>query len=248
MFEEPRGSFLVSVSQLTRPWNKKTAVRVSKNDEPSSKLMQNSKRGEWITFDVTSSVKHWRNRPAKNFGFQVSIRGVGVSSSSFEMGHKGRREPFLVTFTRKRKQETQRDGDDREVFDTLTVDKSPGNQTGRVLSKRRMARSLQSHTCRRRSLRVSFKDINWKSWIIAPRGYIANYCDGRCPMVLDQHYRPSNHAILQNILHHRVNRKIPCASCVPTKLHSISVLFYNDDKTISLREFDNMVVSTCGCL
>ncbi|RXG52514.1 Bone morphogenetic protein 7 [Armadillidium vulgare] len=34
--------------------------------------------------------------------------------------------------------------------------------------------------CQKRPLHVSFKDLGWQEWVIAPEGYDANFCDGRC--------------------------------------------------------------------
>ena len=92
---------------------------------------------------------------------------------------------------------------------------------------------------------MQFKKLRW-NWIIAPSGYSANYCEGACSSVLHIALEPTNHAILQNILH-RMDNRIPSPSCVPTKLHGISILYRASDRSIALTEYGGMVVSTCGC-
>lgn len=42
--------------------------------------------------------------------------------------------------------------------------------------------------------------------------------------------------------------EVPKACCAPTKLSSISVLFYDDNNNVILKRHRNMVVKTCGCL
>jgi len=39
-----------------------------------------------------------------------------------------------------------------------------------------------------------------KDWIIAPKGYAANYCDGECSFPLNAHMNATNHAIVQTLV------------------------------------------------
>ncbi|KAL4663457.1 hypothetical protein H8957_013954, partial [Semnopithecus entellus] len=36
--------------------------------------------------------------------------------------------------------------------------------------------------CRARRLYVSFREVGWHRWVIAPRGFLANYCQGQCAL------------------------------------------------------------------
>ena len=40
--------------------------------------------------------------------------------------------------------------------------------------------------CRRHTLYVDFSDIGWSNWIVAPNGYHAHFCAGRCPSPLNK--------------------------------------------------------------
>lgn len=42
-----------------------------------------------------------------------------------------------------------------------------------------------------------------KDWIIAPKGYAANYCDGECSFPLNAHMNATNHAIVQTLVSSR---------------------------------------------
>src|SRR4051794_1828000 len=95
------------------------------------------------------------------------------------------------------------------------VSLSGGNQ-GKLLQK---IIDNGRRRCKRRSLYVDFKDLGWhvsgrilkkisnfekilfKSWVIAPNGYQADYCDGFCEFPLDNSVNPTNHAIVQNMVH-----------------------------------------------
>ena len=55
--------------------------------------------------------------------------------------------------------------------------------------------------CNKRMLRVSFRDLNWDDWIIAPDGYDSFYCQGECSFPLNSHLNATNHAIVQTLVH-----------------------------------------------
>lgn len=56
-------------------------------------------------------------------------------------------------------------------------------------------------SCQIQTLYVSFKDLKWQDWIIAPDGYGAFYCAGECNFPLNAHMNASNHAIVQTLVH-----------------------------------------------
>lgn len=101
--------------------------------------------------------------------------------------------------------------------------------------------------CHRVAWFVGFKDLKWSDWIIAPDGYEANYCLGECPFPLHPSLNSTNHAIVQ-MLAHLMDQKVPKPCCAPTKLHPITVLYYDDYSNVVLKEYRNMIVNSCGCL
>lgn len=56
-------------------------------------------------------------------------------------------------------------------------------------------------SCQIQTLYVSFKDLKWQDWIIAPDGYGAFYCSGDCNFPLNAHMNATNHAIVQTLVH-----------------------------------------------
>lgn len=101
--------------------------------------------------------------------------------------------------------------------------------------------------CRRHELYVSFQDLGWQDWIIAPKGYAANYCDGECSFPLNAHMNATNHAIVQTLVHLMNPEYVPKPCCAPTKLNAISVLYFDDNSNVILKKYRNMVVRACGC-
>lgn len=146
----------------------------------------------------------------------------------------------------------------RERLGQTARDRSMRRSTAR---ERRLTRSTMSDQdattpeqnstsgeCARHELYVDFRDIGLSSSIIAPAGYSAYQCKGVCEPPLRQEQRPTNHATIQAIVHKMglvkgVER--PC--CVPTKLLSTSILFYDDNENVVLKMYEDMIADRCGC-
>ncbi|XP_040275729.1 protein DVR-1-like [Bufo bufo] len=106
---------------------------------------------------------------------------------------------------------------------------------------------MPSNICKKRRLYVDFRDVEWHNWVIAPRGYLANYCYGECPYPLTEVLNGSNHAILQTLAHSFEPEDIPLPCCVPTKMSPISMLFFDNNDNVVLKHYENMAVDQCGC-
>lgn len=220
-----------------------------------SRLVKCRRVGEWMTFNVTTAVKYWAKYPSKNFGLWVSIRGHNAPPSDFHVATGGRKDPFLVEFgfdraklrkakevqveakLTKKKRKSSKEVDDNPAVDKKTADKSVHTRS----------RRSTANLCKRHRLFVKFQDLTWDNWIIAPKGFSMYYCRGVCPEVIQKYFDPTNHAIIQNLLHHRYSKSVPAACCVPTKLHSITMLYFEKDGSIVLKEYGEMVASSCGC-
>ncbi|KFQ21320.1 Derriere protein, partial [Mesitornis unicolor] len=104
-----------------------------------------------------------------------------------------------------------------------------------------------SNLCKPRRLYISFSDVGWENWIIAPQGYMANYCLGECPFPLTAELNSTNHAILQTVVHSLDPEGTPQPCCVPVRLSPISILYYDNSDNVVLRHYEDMVVDECGC-
>ena len=102
--------------------------------------------------------------------------------------------------------------------------------------------------CAKHQLYVDFDEIGWSGWIISPKGYNAYHCKGECPFPLGQSQKPTNHATVQSIVHAlKVGKDVSTPCCVPNKLYSISLLYFDDDENVILKQYDDMVAASCGC-
>lgn len=116
--------------------------------------------------------------------------------------------------------------------------------------KRRAAIPVPKGSCRnlchRHQLFISFRDLGWHKWVIAPKGFMANYCHGDCPFSMTTYLNSSNYAFMQALMH-AVDPNVPKAVCIPTKLSPISMLYQDNDDNVVLRHYEDMVVDECGC-
>lgn len=203
-----------------------------------------------ITRDIRRLEKKYQRKMRyryDNTGLQNAIKFLNEKERE-EYGH-----PF---FTRKSdNNETFRKKRSTENIQKLENGKSkrnPSNPTDNEphKGKRETERRFSKHrkSCNRRQMYVDFDEIGWAGWIISPKGYNAYHCKGACPFPLGQSQRPTNHATVQSIVHAlRVGKGVSTPCCVPNKLYSISLLYFDDAENVILKQYDDMVAASCGC-
>ncbi|KAM4795887.1 bone morphogenetic protein 8B-like [Rhinophrynus dorsalis] len=208
----------------------------------------------WLVFDVTAASNHWLQNSKYNLGLRLYVEtDEGQSMDPSLAGILGRRgprakQPFMVTFfrasrnqirsTRAVKQLKKRQ--QKKHNDLPHPNKLPG-----ILDHVHVTDGRQ--VCKRHELYVSFRDLGWLDWVIAPQGYSAFYCEGECSFPLDSCMNATNHAILQSLVHLMKPESVPKACCAPTKLTATSVLYYDSNNNVILKKHRNMVVKSCGC-
>ncbi|NXO21216.1 BMP3 protein, partial [Cisticola juncidis] len=117
-----------------------------------------------------------------------------------------------------------------------------------TLKKARRKHWNQPRFCTRRYLKVDFADIGWSEWIISPKSFDAYYCSGECQFPIPKAMKPSNHATIQSIVRAvGVVPGIPQPCCVPDKMSSLSILFFDENKNVVLKVYPNMTVESCAC-
>ncbi|XP_056868661.1 bone morphogenetic protein 6 isoform X1 [Takifugu flavidus] len=208
----------------------------------------------WLEFDITATSNLWVMSPVHNLGLQVSLEtSSGLSVSSKEAGLVGRsgaleKQPFMVAFFKISnvhiRAPRSTGGKRRQQNRNRSTQPQDGSRSSAPADYNS---SDQKTPCRRHELFVSFRELGWQDWIIAPEGYAANYCEGECSFPLNAHMNATNHAIVQTLVHLMNPENVPKPCCAPTKLHAISVLYFDDNSNVILKKYQNMVVLACGC-
>ncbi|CAH2321612.1 bone morphogenetic 2-like [Pelobates cultripes] len=98
--------------------------------------------------------------------------------------------------------------------------------------------------CKRKPMYVDFEEIGWDAWIISPKGYNAYFCKGTCSFPLGQDMGATNHASVQSIVHIlKLNKDVSKPCCVPNKLTSINLLYFNEEENVVLKQYNDMVAT-----
>lgn len=222
-----------------------------------------SKSG-WMNVNVTHLTKDWMRNPSENRGLVLRVydyKGQIIAPSSVGIAGDeadSDRQMFLVGFFKTNPYYHQTTTT-RTRSRRSTDNNNNNNKNHR--SKQNKAdvfndepdhhhiwyQNKNDRKCQKRSLYVSFKDLNWQDWIIAPEGYAAYYCDGVCSFPLHAHMNATNHAIVQTLAYLMNPAFVPKPCCAPTKLSPLSVLYFDDNSNVILKKYRNMVVRACGC-
>lgn len=185
-----------------------------------------------LHFNLLDVAKR-NNYPRKNLGLflEILVKGGRASGVNFQLED---------TCARLR----------RSLHASLLVVTLNPEQCHPPTRKRRAAipasKASCKNLCHRHQLFINFQDLGWHKWIIAPKGFMANYCHGDCPFSLTTSLNSSNYAFMQALMH-AIDPAVPQAVCIPTKLSPISMLYQDNDDNVILRHYENMVADECGC-
>ena len=236
-------SFVVELFVITIPGTSTTPTNLRK--KLGTRVMQGWETG-WEVFDITSAVDMWIISPLNNYGLEVTVKllrtGYSIPAAPGKFGLVGftgplGQRPFIVSFFK---------GDPTDKG--LVVHASSRKKRSLFNpAKLKFGNTASSTECKKRRLYVDFQELRWQNWIIAPDGYESSYCAGECNYAMYAPRNATNHAIVQTLVNLLNPDSAPSPCCAPTKLKAISVLFYDENKNVVLKKFQDMVVMSCGC-
>lgn len=205
-----------------------------------SKFVFPGRKGEWLSFDVTETVKWWLTQPAKKANFTLQ-EPCSCTDKDIQVQIGG--------FTDARG-DMAGISNDPKFYPFLLLTYSPKERTEEGHSSRRK-RGVDEEYCRTNSgknccvkpLFINFrKDLGWK-WIHEPKGYEASYCLGSCPFIwsMDKQYSKVLSLYNQNNPGASIS---PC--CVPEVLDPLPIIYYVG-RNPKVEKLSNMVVRSCQC-
>lgn len=188
-----------------------------------------------VTLDLTAVAAVWR-KPGRNYGLVLELVPLGADRHQLLSFQPGNAIPAEASL-----------GPPLVRGSLVAVSLDPGQCRSRTRRSAGYLTVTPSTVCKARRLYIDFRDVGWQDWIIAPQGYLANYCHGECPFPLSESLNGTNHAILQTLVHSLDPEGTPQPCCVPVRLSPISMLYYDNNDNVVLRHYQDMVVDECGC-
>ncbi|KAK7077649.1 hypothetical protein SK128_015138 [Halocaridina rubra] len=174
--------------------------------------------GNWVKIRVYKLLQEWLSKPAENLGLVVEAfdshsRQVAVTNPA----ESPSKPPMLEIHTEENSRARTR--------------RNSGN----------FCNSNDTKRCCRYPLTVNFVEMGW-DFIVAPKLYDANFCNGDCPYLYAQKYA---HSALIQKMNSSSARYGPC--CGARKLSPMKMLYYDHDQKIKFDTIQDMVVERCGC-
>lgn len=60
--------------------------------------------------------------------------------------------------------------------------------------------------------------------------------------------KPSNHATIQSIVHAiGMHPNVPAPCCVADAMSSVTLLYFDEDRNVILKNYPSMTVESCAC-
>ncbi|KAL2079650.1 hypothetical protein ACEWY4_025394 [Coilia grayii] len=210
---------------------------------------------QWLERDITRQVSKWKEGPLSLFA-QYRCHQLSGTHDDIEGSHQPPQvylmAPALLLFL---EEDEDRHPMGKGSFSTPTPhgafrhrrSQEPGSIVSDIPNYKRSKNRVAKNQCKLHSYQVSFSDLGWDHWIIAPHKYNPRYCMGDCPRILHYGLNSPNHAIVQTFISELGVADIPPPSCVPYKYKPISVLMMEKNDNIVYKEYEDMIAESCTC-
>ncbi|XP_036286731.1 transforming growth factor beta-3 proprotein-like [Pipistrellus kuhlii] len=214
---------------------------------------------EWLSFDVTDTVREWLSRRESNLGLGISIHcpchTCQPNGDILENIH----EVMEIKFKGVDSEDDYGRGDlgclrkqkDQHNPHLILMMIPPHRLDNPGQGGQRKKRALDTDYCFNnveenccvRPLYIDFhQDLGWK-WIQEPKGYDANFCSGPCPHF---HMADANHSKVLGVYTFLNPEASASPCCVPHDLEPLTILYYIGNNS-KVQSFSNMVVKSCKC-
>ncbi|CAH2315713.1 bone morphogenetic 15 [Pelobates cultripes] len=222
-------------------------VDILSNAGPSLRTKISTRNPRFVETDLTTYLQPLIEDSKKTFKLELQIicRKVKMQPSNL-MTVSQSYIPFLLLYLNHSLQSVAEEKNRSKSSLLLRKTRQAGS-IGTKLPKFSSPNLVSKSRCVLRPFWVSFHQLGWDHWIIAPHRYNPGYCKGDCPRILHSGYNSPNHAIIQNFINQVVDGSVPRPSCVPYSYGPISVLMIEPEGKILYKEYENMMAESCTC-
>ncbi|XP_069763549.1 transforming growth factor beta-3 proprotein-like isoform X1 [Narcine bancroftii] len=208
-----------------------------------NRLLKTKGNDEWVSFDVTKTVKEWVLNKVTAQQLKISVH------CSCEANGSKQRENLQLKFYESQRGDMKIIAQRSQKMPHILIMSTPSTRT--VMHSRRKRElntdycfaSSEEKNCCVRPMYIDFrKHLGWR-WIHEPKGYLANFCMGPCPYIWSTDTQHTMVLGLYNI-HNPGASASPC--CVPQLLEPLTILYYVG-RQAKVEQLSNMVVKSCKC-
>lgn len=216
-----------TISVYAQSWHRDASGEEHKELELLGTLNTTTEHVGWLEMNITGTLGQWIGDTAHNHGLYIAVRSVNRPEHEIRLEELGlvaragvaddddQLQPFVVGFfkgpdiihptkSQQRAAAAAAHHHRRTKRNAVTPQgkrrKAPPAETQRTHPFFEQ-RPADAQSCQIQQLYVSFKDLKWHDWIIAPDGYGAYYCSGECNFPMNSHMNATNHAIVQTLVH-----------------------------------------------
>lgn len=172
----------------------------------------------WVQFRATHIVHHWLRHPETNRG--VVIRAMDEDGNNLVVSPERYEDDDLNPMLEMTTVEDLESRKKRSTYPSICTEED------------------RVESCCRYALRVDFVQFGW-DWVIAPTGYMANYCSGEC------FHRHMDNTPQSYLIQQTPDGRGPC--CTPSKMYPLAMLYFDHAHTVLYTYMQKMIVERCGC-
>lgn len=173
----------------------------------------------WIEFKFSHIVHHWVKHPEANRGIVLQALDEEGNNLAVTPG-SGYNEEFVP------------------VLEMSTMDYRDEHSIRKRSVNMICTGEERRESCCRYPLRVDFVQFGW-DWVIAPTGYMANFCSGECK------YRHMENNPQAYLIQQTPDENGPC--CTPSKYFPLAMLYFDHQHNVLYTHMQKMIVVRCGC-
>ncbi|KAK3580949.1 hypothetical protein CHS0354_006974 [Potamilus streckersoni] len=203
-----------------------------------SKIISVASTG-WETFDIKNAVQDWVDSPENNIGIEICSDSQDLNEV-LEIATSEPRNRNIFALTNA----TDLGNSTLPVLRVYTEERSVLKRAKRDEDREDCTIKDGEKKCCRYPIKISFREIGWDNWIIAPADYNGYYCAGSCPYT---HKMANTFSAIKALLHLRNPSTVPSPCCYATRLRPFTILHYDENNRYTFSDYPDLIVDQCRC-
>ena len=215
-------------------------VNCSKGIRPVAMRKARRKKNRKSRRDVGAAAERTRRPRRKSSAARRRERRLQNQRAKTGVKVRKKKQPFLVIYTRR-----------VEQIGVRTMSELRTRQRRHVVQQSNVATSSPATVCRKKTMYVSFRQLELDNVIVWPLGYRASFCDNVASDAGAERL-PHRHHKSKLTMHNAHRRPIENAEhtscCRPTKTAPLSVTYLLDKNTVIETSIPGLITTECGCV